>query len=372
MELSDRSSPFLAAAFSSLAPYTRFPFVLLLSQSKTEEVLEARLLELGVSIIKSEKVIGFNSKDDGNVDVLFESGRVISTQYVVGADGARSTVSYLPTGRLQFLIFMILEIRHLAGVGFADPDGMPVDERLAQMILADVTFSSDSIALPNNTVRGTTSAGKLFLIVPLPKSSESGEAVYRLGFNVPVSSDPPPSSPSAAYLQKYLDEQGPIQLSSDSSVNPNPVYISKTIWATRFRTHAAIADKFLIHVPSDAVDSTHQTAVVLLVGDAAHIHAPAGGLGMNLGIRDAISLGVALATHIKSSSKDNNILEEYALVRRSRALSTIRLTKRIMYVVSTLGATQLLGISYWGIRLFASIPFIRRLVAWNLSGLGNR
>lgn len=98
MELSDRSSLFLAATFSSLAPYTRFPFVLLLSQSKTEEVLEARLLELGVSIFKSEKVVGFNSKDDGNVDVLFESGRVISAQYVVGADGVQSTVSLFAYG----------------------------------------------------------------------------------------------------------------------------------------------------------------------------------------------------------------------------------------------------------------------------------
>ncbi|KAF9464692.1 hypothetical protein BDZ94DRAFT_1307682 [Collybia nuda] len=353
MEVSDRSSTFLAATFSSLAPYTRFPFVLLLSQSTTEEVLEARLLKLGVSILKSEKVVGLKSKDDGSVQVLFESGKVISTRYVVGADGARST------------------IRHLVNIGFTDPDGMPVDEQLNQMILADVVFSSDSIVLPKNTVQGTTSAGRVFLTVPLPKSAESDESVYRIGFNVPISSGPLPSSPSTVYLQQFLNDQGPVQLSSDPSINPNPIYISKTIWATRFRTHAAIADKFLVHIPPDISDSTRRTAVIL-VGDAAHIHAPAGGLGMNLGIRDGIDLGVALSAHLKSPNEDNGVLEEYTSIRRRRALSTIRLTKRIMYVIGALGATRFLNISYWGIRLLALIPFLRRLVAWNLSGLGNR
>jgi 2-polyprenyl-6-methoxyphenol hydroxylase-like FAD-dependent oxidoreductase len=96
MEASDRSTQIIAADFSSLAPYTKFPFVLLLSQSVTEKVLENRLMELGVSVLKPERVIGLNGKDDGHIDVLFESGRVITAKYVIGADGARSTVSYWP------------------------------------------------------------------------------------------------------------------------------------------------------------------------------------------------------------------------------------------------------------------------------------
>jgi hypothetical protein len=247
---------------------------------------------------------------------------------------------------------------------------MPPDDQLAQMILADVTFSTESPALPINTVKGNAFAGKAFIAIPLPKSSESEESVYRIGFNVPVSDGPPPASPTSSYLQKYVDQQGPIQLSSDPSVNTSPVHISKTIWSTRFRTHAAIADQFLINIPSD--NSTRRTAVVLLVGDAAHIHAPAGGLGMNLGIRDAIGLGVALVSHIKSSNEDNKILGDYASTRRERALSTIRLTKRIMWVVGALGAIQPLNFSSWLIRLVGKIPAVRRVVAWNLSGLGNR
>ena len=260
----------------------------------------------------------------------------------------------------------------MVGVGFADPDGHPPDERLQQLVLADVTFSSNSanVPLPVDKGMATLSTG-LFLIIPLPKLSESSEPVYRIGFNVPIASGPPPSNPSTSYLQQYIDEQGPIFLSSDSSVNPNPIQISKTIWATRFRTHAAIADNFLIRMNPASADQ--RKPVVLLVGDAAHIHSPAGGLGMNLGIRDAIALGPVLVAHFNSHKDDptgnDTILEEYASTRRNRALATIRLTKRIMSTVGVFaGWTRL----HWLLKLIAGIPFVRSTIAWNLSGLGNR
>jgi 2-polyprenyl-6-methoxyphenol hydroxylase-like FAD-dependent oxidoreductase len=266
---------------------------------------------------------------------------------------------------------MTFEIRQMAGIGFSDPNGNPPDERLAQLVLADVTFSSDSPVLSANKVMGTVSAGGVFLTIPLPKPDESSKRVYRIGFNVPVASGPPPSNPPTSYLQQYLNEQGPIHLSSDPSVNPNPVHISTTIWATRFRTHAAIADKLLLRMGDDQRRST-----VVLVGDAAHIHSPAGGLGMNLGIRDAIALGPVLAAHMNSYNDSLNgsdtILEEYASVRRSRALATIRLTKRIMTIASVLASsTRFVGL-HWLFNLITRIPVIKRTMAWNISGLANR
>ena len=256
----------------------------------------------------------------------------------------------------------------MCGVRFADPDGVPPDDQPAQVVLADVTFSSDSPYLPKDHSFVFTSDNQYFIVVPLPREAGSTEAVYRIGFTVPLSTGPPPSNPPTAYLQQHLDGFGAEQLSSDPSISPNPIYILKTIWSTRFRTHAAIADKFLVRMGN---------GIILLIGDAAHIHSPAGGQGMNLGIRDAISLGPMLAAHIASTgetrSKSDRLLEKYAATRRQRALTTIELTKRIMGLVRTVGWRQILTkLSLWVVRLGLKIPFVQRRAAWNLSGLGNR
>jgi 2-polyprenyl-6-methoxyphenol hydroxylase-like FAD-dependent oxidoreductase len=95
MSVRARKKLLVRANFAGLAPYTKFPYALLISQSETEYVLEQRLKELGISVIRPFKVTGVEGIDTG-VKVVFESGETIKAKYVVGADGARSTVCHVP------------------------------------------------------------------------------------------------------------------------------------------------------------------------------------------------------------------------------------------------------------------------------------
>jgi 2-polyprenyl-6-methoxyphenol hydroxylase-like FAD-dependent oxidoreductase len=94
MRVRERSSPLLSINFGSLAKHTRYPFGLILPQPITERVLKEILESLGVKILRPHKVtcMTTNENDGRVVDVSFDDGHVISSRYVVGADGARSTV----------------------------------------------------------------------------------------------------------------------------------------------------------------------------------------------------------------------------------------------------------------------------------------
>lgn len=92
--LGDRTSSILRTDFSYISSHTKFPFALMLAQTATENVLEERLNELGVKVVRPFRVVGMKDSAYGiGTDVLFESGEVVRCDYVVGADGARSTVS---------------------------------------------------------------------------------------------------------------------------------------------------------------------------------------------------------------------------------------------------------------------------------------
>ena len=286
-----------------------------------------------------------------------------------------------------------MQVRTLAGIGFSDPTISKGDEDgISQMVLADVTF--DNLNADDVAMGFTLSLDGFLVLFPLPSSfNESlategrvsiSEKVYRFACSVPLEEGDIPHSPSKEYIQRIIDRFGPSRLASDPAVNPTskPTYIKDIVWSSRFRNRASVADTPFTRLgPGEPGEG----GVILLIGDAAHIHSPAGGQGMNLSLRDAIFLGEALAKHahatkIEPLSEADAVLREFATVRHRRALEVIKLTKDILSVSAMKYRKR---VSWWCpidsntvracvLWVLGCMPSVRRKMAWELSGLGRR
>ncbi|KAF8443209.1 hypothetical protein L210DRAFT_3644067 [Boletus edulis BED1] len=381
-EIGTRSGGLTSPNFAYLKRYTHHPYTVLIPQNMTEHILGMKLASFGVSVHRPLKVVGMkrNTENTQLTDVSFEDGRVVTAKYVIGADGARSVV------------------RTIAGIGFTDPMSERSEQvtNLAQMILADVTFDPPAEDIPFS---GTLSSDSFFLCAHLPFTFNeylvanghpnlSGQ-LYRIGCGVPLEDGEIPFSPSKEYLQNLIDRFGPHRLSSDSSVNPKygSTRIKDVVWVTRFRNRSAIADTPFTRLGSigSSQPGESEGGVILLIGDAAHIHSPAGGQGMNLGLRDAVFLGEALTKHIhatetKPLSEADAILRDFAAVRHARALGVIGLTKVLLSIMGSKSGEWMywwLPISAatvrnWALWVAGKLSLTQRIMAWQLSGLGRR
>lgn len=261
------------------------------------------------------------------------------------------------------------------------------------MILADITFDSpDDIPFT-----ATLSPHSFFLCAPMPQAfnnflidnghSNLTGSVHRIVSGVPVTDGEIPRAPDKEYLQNVVDRFGPYSMSSDSSLNPKSksVRIKDVVWSTRYRNHAALADTMFVRLGSSGAsqDEEPDGGPIILIGDAAHIHAPTGGQGMNLGLRDGIFLSDVLLKHMNATnnqplSEADALLRTFSAERLDRAFQVIKFTKGLLWVLGLDSSDwvfwwlpiSVVTVRDWALWLAGFVPSVQRKMAWELSGLG--
>jgi rifampicin monooxygenase len=249
---------------------TAHPYVLGIPQPVVERLLTEHAVELDVEIRRDCELVGLSQDEDG-VSVELADGTQLRSGYLVGCDGGRSTV------------------RRLLGVGF------PGEPARTEWLLAEVevTAAPETVAAVVAEVRKTDLRGGVGPV---------GEGVYRLA--VPA-----------------------VGVAEDRTIPP-------TLEEVKQRLRAFAGTDFGVHSPrwlSRFGDATrlaerYRAGRVLLAGDAAHIHPPLGGQGLNLGIQDAFNLGWKLAAAVNGWAPEG-LLDSYFTERHPVAAAVLDNTR---------------------------------------------
>ena len=279
---------------------TPFPFALSLEQSKTEALLANYLTDKAQTIFWNCEFLGFR-QDDKEVTVTYKDPkgieRVALAQYLVGCDGSHSAV------------------RHQAGMTF-EGDTIP-----KMFYIADVTLNSPVIC-----------ADELFMFL-IKKGfilffPMEGGGHYRIIGILPGHTGE--TDLTFGDIKEYIGEQVAV-----------PVTFEELRWFSSYKVHSRKANAFM-------------NRRCFIAGDAAHIHTPAGGQGMNTGIQDAYNLGWKLAFVLNGA--DKQLLETYHTERMENAAHLLRTTDRMFDIMT--GSSR-----FWHFIRLQVFPVIARFVA---------
>jgi 2-polyprenyl-6-methoxyphenol hydroxylase-like FAD-dependent oxidoreductase len=238
-----------AGTFLDISDFpTRHNYILALWQNRIEPILAGWVDELGVPILRGREVVGF-AQDDAGVDVELSDDTIIRAEYLVGCDGGRSLV------------------RKTTGIDFAGWDAS------ASYMIAEVEMDEE----PEIGMR--PEGGGIG-----PVNREEGGGPY-----------------GVVLLEKEMEHTS-----------------EPTMEDLREALIGAYGTDFAVHSPtwiSRFTDMTRQAASyregrVLLAGDAAHVHGPQGGQGLNTGVQDAVNLGWKLGQVVKRTSPES-LLDTY-------------------------------------------------------------
>ncbi len=253
---------------------TRHPYGLGLRQKHIERLLAAWVHELVVPIHHGAEVTGF-VQDDAGVDVELTSGQTLRARYLVGCDGGRSLV------------------RKVAGIDF------PGWDATSSSLIADVEMTETPELGVHRNAFGTHAFGREGYDI------RDGKVVFRDEGPIGVMVTEPHVKTAGEPTLDDLREALVAACGTDYGVH-SPTWISRFTDATR---QAA----------------AYRQGRVLLAGDAAHVHAPNGGQGLNLGVQDAVNLGWKLAQVVKGTSPER-LLDTYQAERHRVAARALRHT----------------------------------------------
>ena len=270
---------------------TRHPYALGLWQNHFESILAGWVRELAVPVYFEREVTGF-AQDDTGVDVEVSGGRSLRAEYLVGCDGGRSLV------------------RKAAGIEFAGWD--PTTSSL----IAEVELAEEPELGIHTDDIGVHSFGRLEYEI------RDGEIVYMDGGPVRVMvTEQHPGATSEPTLRD-LSEALVAVYGTDYGVH-SPTWISRFTDMTR----QAVA---------------YRERRVLLAGDAAHVHSPVGGQGLNTGVQDAVNLGWKLAQVVNRTSPED-LLDTYHAERHPVAARVLRNTMANVALLSPDDRVKALG-----------------------------
>jgi 2-polyprenyl-6-methoxyphenol hydroxylase-like FAD-dependent oxidoreductase len=253
---------------------TRHNYGLGLWQNHIERILAGWVGELAVTIYRGREVTGF-AQDDAGVDLQLSDGESQRAQYLVGCDGGRSVV------------------RKAAGIEF------PGWDPTTSALLAEVEMAEEPELGMRRTASGIHSLGKVDYEI------RDGEVVYKEGGTVRVmvteshvgaTSEPTLRDLSEGLIAVYGTDYG----------------IHSPTWITRFTDMTRQA-------------ATYRDRRILLAGDAAHVHSPVGGQGLNTGVQDAVNLGWKLAQVVHRTAPES-LLDTYHAERHPVAARVLRNT----------------------------------------------
>ncbi len=268
----------LADAGANITPY---PFLLVYPQDKHESFLIERLQGLGVTVERKTEFVGFADKGD-HVEARLKmpdgSEQVCEARYLAGCDGARSP------------------IRHQIGASFEGGTYKQV------FYVADVEVSGLE---PANEAHVALDSSDFVMVLPYGRDNQS----RLIGTVRDERADRAETLTFEDVGREAIDNLG--------------LTVGKVNWFSTYRVHHRVTDRF-------------RSGRVFLLGDAAHVHSPAGGQGMNTGIADAINLSWKFAAVVKGEAPDA-LLDSYELERQAFAHKLVDTTDRLFTFASAEG-----------------------------------